>query len=213
MADSRQYRKKYYLSSGITLVLLVAVLSLLSMTADETSGLKMDFTEDGLYTISEATKDIFGELQDKVTITYYCSEELPSFLTTIVRDTEDQFEELRKISDGKLRYSIVNPDDLADRAAAKATEEYMKLYTAGETEALQEPEPAMDIQAMMAGRQRPSADDIRKNREAQAKERAARDKKKTKDEAYEEILLAEFKQKEIQALAEVGVNPYIVPDR
>jgi|GEM_PF-2303801 len=224
MTDSRQYRKKYYLSSGITLVLLVAVLSLLSMTADETSGLKMDFTEDGLYTISEATKDIFGELQDKVTITYYCSEELPSFLTTIVRDTEDQFEELRKISDGKLRYSIVNPDDLADRAAAKATDEYMELYSAATSatapgakakilKELQEPEPAMDVQAMMAGRQRPSADDIRKNREAQAKERAARDKKKTKEEAYEEILLAEFKQKEIQSLAEVGINPYIVPDR
>ena len=130
MADSRQYRKKYYLSSIITLVLLVVVLGLLSKTADETSGLKMDFTGDGLYTLSDATKEILGELKDKVTITYYCSEELPSFLTTIVRDTEDQFEELRKISDGKLRYSIVNPDDLADRAAAKATDEYMEIYSA-----------------------------------------------------------------------------------
>ncbi|MFP6739308.1 MAG: Gldg family protein [Planctomycetota bacterium] len=213
MADSRQYRKKYYLSSIITLVLLVVVLGLLSKTADETSGLKLDFTRDGLYTISDATKEIFGALKDKVTITYYCSEELPSFLTTIVRDTEDQFEELRKISDGKLRYSIVNPDDLADRAAAKATDEYMELYNAGELKDLQEPEPAMDIQAMMAGRQRPSAEDIRGNREVQAKERAARDKKKTKEEAYEEILLAEFKQKEIQSMAEEGVNPYIVPDR
>ena len=74
MPDSRQYRKKHYLNGAISLVLLVAVLFLLSMTADETSGLKMDFSEGGLYTISDATEEIIGRLQDKVMITYYCSE-------------------------------------------------------------------------------------------------------------------------------------------
>ena len=212
MADSRQYRKKYYINSGISLVLLLAVLSMLSMTADETSGLKMDFTKDGRYTISDATKDIFGQLEDKVKITYYCSEELPSFLATIVRDTEDQFEELRKISDGKLRFEIVNPDDLADEAAAVATGAYMADYDKENYEALEEPEPPMDIQAMMAGRQRESPENIRKRRQARAKERAGATKK-TEDEAYREILLAEFKQRELRSLAEVGVNPYIVPDR
>ena len=212
MADSRQYRKKYYINSGISLVLLLAVLSMLSITADETSGLKMDFTKDGLYTISDATKDIFGQLEDKVKITYYCSEELPSFLATIVRDTEDQFEELRKISGGKLRFEIVNPDDLADEAAAAATDAYMADYDKENYEALEEPEPPMDIQAMMAGRQRESPENIRKRREARAKERASATKK-SEDEAYREILLAEFKQRELRSLAEVGVNPYIVPDR
>ncbi|MEE3230964.1 MAG: GldG family protein [Planctomycetota bacterium] len=214
MADSRQYRKKYYINSGISLVLLLAVLSMLSITADETSGLKMDFTKDGLYTISDATKDIFGQLEDKVKITYYCSEELPSFLATIVRDTEDQFEELRKISDGKLRFEIVNPDDLADEAAAAATDAYMADYDKGPENygALEEPEPPMDIQAMMAGRQRESPENIRKRRQARAKERASATKK-SEDEAYREILLAEFKQRELRSLAEVGVNPYIVPDR
>ena len=212
MADSRQYRKKYYINSGISLVLLLAVLSMLSMTADETSGLKMDFTKDGLYTISDATKDIFGQLEDKVKITYYCSEELPSFLATIVRDTEDQFEELRKISDGKLRFEIVNPDDIADEAAAAATDAYMADYDKENYEALEEPEPPMDIQAMMAGRQRESPENIRKRRQARAKERAGATKK-SENEAYREILLAEFKQRELRSLAEVGVNPYIVPDR
>ncbi len=212
MTDSRQYRKKYYINSGITLVLLLAVLSMLSITADETSGLKMDFTKDGLYTISDATKDIFGQLEDKVKITYYCSEELPSFLATIVRDTEDQFEELRKISGGKLRFEIVNPDDLADEAAAAATDAYMVDYDKENYEALEEPEPPMDIQAMMAGRQRESPENIRKRRQARAKERASATKK-SEEEAYREILLAEFKQRELRSLAEVGVNPYIVPDR
>ncbi len=212
MADSRQYRKKYYINSGISLVLLLAVLSMLSMTADETSGLKMDFTKDGLYTISDATKDIFGQLEDKVKITYYCSEELPSFLATIVRDTEDQFEELRKISDGKLRFEIVNPDDIADEAAAAATDAYMADYDKENYEALEEPEPPMDIQAMMAGRQRESPENIRKRRQTRAKDRASATKK-SEDEAYREILLAEFKQRELRSLAEVGVNPYIVPDR
>ncbi|MDE0739213.1 MAG: GldG family protein [Planctomycetota bacterium] len=212
MADSRQYRKKYYINSGISLVLLLAVLSMLSMTADETSGLKMDFTKDGLYTISDATKDIFGQLEDKVKITYYCSEELPSFLATIVRDTEDQFEELRKISDGKLRFEIVNPDDIADEAAAAATDAYMADYDKENYEALEEPEPPMDIQAMMAGRQRESPENIRKRRQTRAKDRASATKKSV-DEAYREILLAEFKQRELRSLAEVGVNPYIVPDR
>ena len=212
MADSRQYRKKYYRNSVISLGLLIAVMALLSMTADETSGFKMDFTQDGLYTISDATKDIFGKLEDKVKITYYCSEELPSFLTTIVRDTEDQFEELRKISGGKLRFEIVNPDDLAERDALEATDRYMAKYLAGDRDDLEEPEPPMDIQAMMAGRQRESPADIMKGREARAKDRA-NTTKKTEDEAYREILLAEFKQKELRALAEVGINPYIVPDR
>ena len=150
----------------------------------------------------------------KVKITYYCSEELPSFLATIVRDTEDQFEELRKISDGKLRFEIVNPDDLADEAAAAATDAYMADYDKGPENygALEEPEPPMDIQAMMAGRQRESPENIRKRRQARAKERASATKK-SEDEAYREILLAEFKQRELRSLAEVGVNPYIVPDR
>ncbi|MCH2368018.1 MAG: GldG family protein [Planctomycetes bacterium] len=212
MADSRQYRKKYYRNSVISLGLLIAVMVLLGLTADETSGFKMDFTQDGLYTISDATKDIFGKLEDKVKITYYCSEELPSFLTNIVRDTGDQFEELRKISGGKLRFEIVNPDDLAERDALEATDRYMAKYLAGDRDDLEEPEPPMDIQAMMAGRQRESPADIRKRREARAKDRA-KTTKKTEDEAYREILLAEFKQKELRALAEVGINPYIVPDR
>ena len=65
MADSRQYRTKYYRNSVISLGLLIAVMVLLGITADETSGFKMDFTQDGLYTISDATKDIFGKLPTK----------------------------------------------------------------------------------------------------------------------------------------------------
>lgn len=212
MADSRQYRKKYYLNSGISLVLLVAVLSLLGITADETSGLKMDFTRDRLYTISDATKSIFGQLKDKVKITYYCSEELPSFLATIVRDTEDQFEELRKISDGNLQYEIVNPDDLAERKAMEATDAYMVAYKKKEYEGLEEPEPPMDIPAMMAGRKQDSPKQIREGREAKAK-KEANEKNIDADEAYRDILLAEYKEKELRGLAQSGVTPYMVADR
>ena len=215
MPDSRQYRKKHYRNGVISLVLLVVVLSLLSRTADETSGLKMDFSEGGLYTISDATEEIVGRLQDKVMITYYCSEELEVFLPNLVRDTKDQFEELRQISDGNLRFEIVNPEVLFDSKAAAATDVYMADYDAEEYELLkdQEPTPPMDIQAMMAGRKSESPEEIRKRREAMANKMAGEDPKKTVRQAYKELLLADFKRREERALAEVGIRALQVSDR
>lgn len=71
-----------------------------------------DLTEDKRYTISKATKNVLGSLDDIVTITAYFST-APAEVARIRRDIKDVLEEYKAFSQ-KLQIDFVNPADFDD---------------------------------------------------------------------------------------------------
>jgi len=74
--------------------------------------IRADLTEDKRYTISKATKNVLGSLDDIVTITAYFST-APAEVARIRRDIKDVLDEYNAFSQ-KLQIDFVNPADFDD---------------------------------------------------------------------------------------------------
>ena len=84
--------------------------------------LRLDFTEDQQYTLSDATKNILKSLDEPVTITAYFSEDLPPDIGKVKKDFQDMLTEYDNASGGKIVYQFVNPnkDQESEMEAAQA---------------------------------------------------------------------------------------------
>lgn len=94
----------------VRLLLYAGILILLNLLAYE-AYLRLDFTADKRYTLSETTRNVLEELDDVVTITAYFSENLPPQLQTLREDFQDLLAEYRSASDRKVVYEFVNPNE------------------------------------------------------------------------------------------------------
>jgi len=72
--------------------------------------LRLDFTADKRYTLSEATRNILGSLKKPVTVTAYFSEELPQQFSQLRRDFREELIEYSNRSKGKVVFEFVNPN-------------------------------------------------------------------------------------------------------
>jgi len=84
--------------------------------------LRLDFTEGQQYTLSRATKNILGNLDDPITVTAYFSEDLPPSIGQTRTDFKDMLVEYASRSKGKVLYEFVNPnkDQASENEATKA---------------------------------------------------------------------------------------------
>ncbi len=91
------------------LLIIIAILLVVNLISDQLF-FRLDFTADKQYTLSKATKDILGELNDVITITAYYSEDLPPQLIKSRRDFVDLLVEYENRSGGSVVYEFVNPN-------------------------------------------------------------------------------------------------------
>ncbi len=75
---------------------------------------RLDLTDGRLFTLSEGSREILGELDDIVNLAFFISDDLPQEIQLTVRDVRDLVADLRNASDGKLVVREINPDDGAD---------------------------------------------------------------------------------------------------
>lgn len=205
MADSQTYRKQFFRGNLLFLGICLVILLLFYGLSDSLSRAKLDMTQDKLYTVSDATKGILGDLIDTVQVDYYVSEDLPSLLQDLKRDTRDLFDEFHDLSGGKLRFSIVDPDKVAEDEAAKKVVAYFEAKERGETP--QEPEAVQTIQHILTGRQPPKGEELSKKRDEMATEVAAR-QERPKAEIFRELLHEEFKTNELSKLEADGIRSF-----
>lgn len=92
------------------LVLLVLGIVVLINVLSNRFFLRLDFTADKRYTLSEATKDILRNLDQPVTISAYFSEDLPPDIALTRRDFKDLLVEYRTVSRGLVTYEFINPN-------------------------------------------------------------------------------------------------------
>lgn len=70
---------------------------------------RFDMTRDGIYTLSQATKDTLAKLEDGVTVTAYFTSELPAPYSGNARYVKDLLTEFRSASKGRVAFEFVDP--------------------------------------------------------------------------------------------------------
>ncbi|MHB1327435.1 MAG: Gldg family protein [Gemmatimonadales bacterium] len=76
------------------------------------SGLRqrIDLTSQGLYSLSDATRDVLRSLDDQVTVKLFASRALPPDVQRTVRDVRDLLGDFRSASGGRIRTEELRPD-------------------------------------------------------------------------------------------------------
>lgn len=120
----RSRRLNFRLRFAVVAVLLASAIVLVNAVVGGMHSVRLDLTEDGLYTVSPAARRILSDLEVPVQVKYYITahEELPPELQTLERDVVDKLSEFAVISGGRLSFSVVDPskdDELAEKIAAK----------------------------------------------------------------------------------------------
>ncbi|MEI8007171.1 MAG: Gldg family protein [Bacteroidota bacterium] len=90
-------------------LLVIGIIVLVNFLADRFF-LRLDFTADKRYTLSEATKNILRSMKEPVTVTAYISEELPPDFARLRRDFKDELTEYSNRSGGKVLFEFINPN-------------------------------------------------------------------------------------------------------
>ncbi len=102
--NKRSLKSQSLLRAGLVLVILV----LLNIVSVRVFG-RLDFTDRGLFTLSQASKDLVGSLDDKITVKAYFTEDLPSPYNNNRRAVLDELNEFKAYSKGNLQYEFIDP--------------------------------------------------------------------------------------------------------
>jgi len=89
---------------------LVAMVVVLNLLGGNIRG-RLDLTKEGLYTLSDGTREILGGLDDIVTLKLVISDGLPAELQSSLRDVADLVADLRRAAGGQLVVENLNPND------------------------------------------------------------------------------------------------------
>ncbi len=114
--------KNVYSASGL-LLLAVLFLALTILSASALRGLRIDLTDQGLYTLSAGTVNLLENLDSTVKLDFYFSEEASAELPMVrnfARRIEELLDEMSEHSGGQLRVQRIDPapfTELEDRAA------------------------------------------------------------------------------------------------
>jgi gliding-associated putative ABC transporter substrate-binding component GldG len=90
------------------LILIVVALVLLNIIS-ERFFLRLDFTEDRIYTLSNATKDILRSLDEPVTVTAYFTKDNQPEIEKTRKDFKDLLIEYSSVSGGMVNYEFIDP--------------------------------------------------------------------------------------------------------
>ncbi len=98
-------------SKVISQILIFGAILVVINLISEKMFLRLDFTSDQRYTLSDATKDILNDLDDVITVTAYFTEDMPPQLQKSRRDFEDLLIEYENRSGGNIVYEFINPNE------------------------------------------------------------------------------------------------------
>jgi gliding-associated putative ABC transporter substrate-binding component GldG len=94
----------------VTTLLIIVIVVMINLLSNEFH-LRLDFTADKQYTLSDATEDIVGGLEEPVTVKAYFSENLPPAVSKTRKDFQEMLVEYASLADGMLQYEFINPNE------------------------------------------------------------------------------------------------------
>jgi gliding-associated putative ABC transporter substrate-binding component GldG len=101
--------KTGFFQKGLPFLLMVGIIISLNFLIQPIN-FRVDLTKNKQYTLSPASKQILGNLNDQITVTAYFSDGLPPDVSKVKRDFQDLLVELSAISKGKMDFKFVAPD-------------------------------------------------------------------------------------------------------
>jgi ABC-type uncharacterized transport system involved in gliding motility auxiliary subunit len=125
-------------SAGILLLLAILFVTLTILSSTFLKGMRLDLTENGLYTLNEGTRNILENMDEPVNLYLYFSEDvsrdLPQF-RSYARWAGEMLEEFAEQSGGKLTLQRVNPEPFSpeEDQAAEFGLQGVPMGNAGET--------------------------------------------------------------------------------
>lgn len=115
-------------AGGLIMVVVVVAVCMIANVVK----VRLDFTENKLFTLSQGTKDILQSLDTPVELRFYCSQggsdAAQLFVKNYSRNVDDLLKEYSKAAKGKLRVKRYNPEpdsDAEDMARADGVEGQM----------------------------------------------------------------------------------------
>jgi len=94
--------------SLVRLAIVLGILVLLNIVSVRIFG-RLDFTENNLFTLSDASKELMRSLDDRVTVKAYFTEDLPAPYSNNRRAVLDQLNEYKAYAKGNLQFEFVDP--------------------------------------------------------------------------------------------------------
>ncbi len=76
---------------------------------------RVDLTENNIYTLSDASKEMVADLDDIVTVKAYFTEELPAPYNNNRRMLKDMLDEYRAYAGKNIRYEFISPEEEEDK--------------------------------------------------------------------------------------------------
>ena len=105
-------KKTYYLLAAIAFVLITYLM--------QNAPLRLDFSKNRAYTLSDSTKKVLRNLKDPVSITFYSSRHLPSRLQPAKREVSDLLSEYKR--EGRNKVTIITRDPKQSEQIKKEAE-------------------------------------------------------------------------------------------
>lgn len=115
--------KRIYSGAGLALV-AIAFLVFALFNNIVFSGVKLDLTENGLYTLSEGTRKIVEDIDEPINLYFFFSEEASQDFTALrayAQRVEELLRQYESLGDGSINLRIIDPEPFSeaeDRAAA-----------------------------------------------------------------------------------------------
>ena len=106
-----------WIYSIVGVILVLAIVFVVNRLVGA-SGMKVDLTEKGLYTLSDGTKNILGELDTPVTVRFYATKDsdlVGPIDKDFIKRVEDLLREFRKAAPkGKLKLEFIDPEPFSE---------------------------------------------------------------------------------------------------
>lgn len=91
-----------------TTILLAVVLVLINVISSNLFS-RMDFTKQKIFSLIEVSKNVVGNLDDKLTVNAYFSDDLPGPYATTAKYTKDLLGEYKAASKGNFQFQFIDP--------------------------------------------------------------------------------------------------------
>ena len=110
MIETKTKKVRYGINSGVLVLVMAGILIAINVIGTR-AFTRLDLTDSKEFTISEATKNVLGNLDDVVLAKVYFSGKLPDQLATLERNVRDLLREYEIYGKGKLQIQFINPDE------------------------------------------------------------------------------------------------------
>ncbi len=98
------------MKNTVSVLLIIGILVLVNLLSRRFF-FRLDLTEDKEFTLSDATKDIIGDLEEPLTISAYFSEDMPQQMKKIKNDFQDMLFEYATLSNGMIDFEFIDPSE------------------------------------------------------------------------------------------------------